>query len=84
MVFWTRVRLPPTPYKNTAERRFFCAEEEGSRTARPRGEAPRECASGTFEPKPGLKGARGAGGTPLYSTLESPYLSGFFPFRVVI
>ncbi len=42
---------------------------EGSRTARPRDAVPRERAGGTFEPQPGLKGARGAGGTPLYSTI---------------
>ncbi len=68
MVFWTGVRLPSTPSKK-AERPFFDGVE-GSRTARPRGGAPRGGASGAPEPKPGLKGARGAGGTPLYSSIK--------------
>ena len=51
--------------------RWLCFNEEsGSRTARPRCEAARERASGTFEPKPGQKGGRAAGGTPAYSTLQ--------------
>ena len=40
---------------------------DGSRTARPKGEALRGRAGGTSGPKPGLKGGCAAGGTPVWS-----------------